>query len=158
MSLEQVQLRLRLTNDATILRKLKKNKAIKTDAKGEYFPIQFDGAVYYFRPGMVITVGKTVGKAMIRSSAVIMGDDIDGEFVAAVEEIGSYELGQETAPEEAAKATSCPICKQNCHTLPRLARHLMTQHTTDRADLYPSDEKPVKGLDDAPAETVDAES
>jgi hypothetical protein len=155
MSLEATQLRLRLTNDQSILKQLKKNRAIRTDAKGEFFPIQFDGYQYDFRPGKILTCNRSVGKALIRSSAVIMGDHLVGDYAAGIEEIGSYEIGVDQAPEDEAKATSCTICKLNCHTLPRLARHLMTQHQTDRADLYPENEKPVKGLDDV-AETEDA--
>ena len=148
MSLEYKQIRLRLTNDKEILKQLKRNHAIRTDEQGEVLVLQFDGHEYKFRPGKVLTVNHSTGKALIRSSNVIMGDQLVGPVVFGIEEIGSYELGLEQAPEDAAKATSCPICKLNCHTLPRLSRHLMTQHTKDRADLYPEDEKPIAGLDD----------
>ena len=152
MSLEYQQLKLRLTNDKEVLKQLKRNHAIKTDVKGDVLIIQFDGHEYQFRPGKVLTVGRNVGKSLIRSSGVIMGDHLTGDYAAAVEEIGSYELGVEQAPEDESRATTCPICKQNCFTLPRLARHLMTSHVKDRSDLYPTDEKPVAGLDDLPVE------
>ena len=147
MSIESTQVRLRLTNNQEILKQLKRNKAIRTDAKGEYLPIQFDGYQYDFRAGKVLTVGKSVGNALIRSSAVIMGDHLVGDYAAGVEEIGSYQLGVEQAPEDEAKATTCQVCKLNCHTLPRLARHLLTQHTKDRADLYPAEERPLPNED-----------
>src|SRR5271169_3159725 len=160
MPLEYTQLRLRLTNDKTVIKQLKRNRMLRTDEKGEVLVIQFDGHCYEFRPGKVLTVNRSVGKGLIRSSAIIMGEDqLTGDFSAAIEEIGSYELGVDQAPEDEARATTCPLCKQNCFTLPRLARHLMTAHTKDRADLYPEDEKPVKGLDDLqPVEPANADT
>jgi hypothetical protein len=143
MSVESTQVRLKLTNNKEILKQLKRNRSIKEDAKGEYFTIQFDSYEYVFRPGKVLTVNETIGKALIRSSAVIMGDHLTGDFLAGVEKIGSYEIGTEVAPEDEAKATTCNVCKLNCHTLPRLSRHVMTAHVKDRSDLYPEDEKPL---------------
>jgi hypothetical protein len=147
-TLEQTQVRLRLTKDQKVLAQLKKNRALKEDDKGLYLPIMFDGSVFYFRPHQTITVSQNIGNALIRSSAVIMGDHLVGEYAAAVEKIGSFELGVEPAPSESNK-TACPICNQPCYTFPRLARHLATAHA-EEADL--SD----KELETAKSKSVEA--
>lgn len=155
MSLEATQLRLRLTKDPIVIKQLKKNRAFRSDVEGEYFPIMFDGAEYRFRPGLPLNVGRQVGKALIRSSAVIIGDQLTGDFRAGIEEIGEFELGVE-APVERISTTACPICHQDCRTLPRLARHIMTCKVAkqQKPDLYdesvPEDTVEV-GAEDAEA-------
>lgn len=139
-SIETSQITLRLTKKPEILKQLKKNNILKTDKEGEYAVYQFDGKCFYFRPDKPVTIGHNAAKALIRSSAIIIGHPLTGDVVVAIDEIGHHELGQESSEEEATKQTQCPVCKKDCESLPKLARHLMSAHK-DRFDSEKAEDK-----------------
>lgn len=134
-SVETAQVRLTLTNDKKILKQMKANKVLRTDAKGDFYTRQFDAKTFTFRPGTILTVGKLVANGLYRESGIILDDHLTGEMVPCLVKVGEYELG-ERIPDTENPVTSCPICKQDCHSLPRLARHLLAKHRADRADLF----------------------
>ena len=150
-AIETSQVRLTLTSDKKVLRQMKNNKVLKTDAKGEYYVRQFDSKSFVFRPGTVLTVGKLVANGLFRDSAIILDDQLTGEMVPCIVKVGEYELG-ERIPDEDNPVTSCPICKQDCHSLPRLARHLLAKHKADRADLFNEEDEATE--DAVKAETA----
>lgn len=133
--IEAEQVRLRLTNSKELLKELKRHKALKTDAQGDKLVLQFDGQMFVFRPGIVVTVGARIAKALLRASSVVVGDDLTGEIKPTLETAGRFQLGEE-APEESNRVTICPVCKKDCYNLVRLAKHIQVAHRTDRPDLY----------------------
>lgn len=141
MSVEVKQIRLTLTDDKKTLKQMKLNKVLKMDAKGEVYTRMFDGSIFEFRPGQVLTLNKSIANGLFRDSIIILDDHLTGEMVPCLKKLGEYNLGIEVAPEEASRATSCPICKVDCHSIPRLARHLLAKHKSDRADLFPEEDK-----------------
>lgn len=125
MSLEPIQFEVGLTKDKSILNQLKKNKMWREDTEGPYLAIQFDAQEFKFRPGTVYTVGRTVGNALIRSSAVLIGTDpLSDPYLPYVVKIAEHQLGQTNVKKA---QFECPICHEDQKSAPRLARHLMDQ-------------------------------
>jgi hypothetical protein len=121
--LEGVQFVVTLTKRKEVLKQLRTNGLERKDAEGPYFSIQFDSKEFKFRPGVEFTVGKTVGHALIRSSAVLLGTDpLSDDFVPFVEKLDELSLGQPTAKKP---QFECPICHVDQKSGPKLARHLM---------------------------------
>lgn len=159
LSVETEQVRLRLTEDQETLdalrqrRRMKPNPHAKGRMKGvEELVIMFDGKPFHFAPGVVIVCGRRTANALRRDSAVIIGDDLTGEMVAAIEEIGKYDMSA-GYQEHRSTATTCPVCYKDQETLQKLAKHLQT-HREDRPDLFVDSEE-GKDLDARPVVTND---
>lgn len=122
-SLESIQFEVGLTSDKKILQQMRKNGVFRQDEFGPYASIQFDSQEFKFRPGKTFTVGRSVGNALIRSSAILLGDDpLSDPYLAFVEKKSETQLGQESKQKA---QFSCPICHEDQKSGPRLARHLM---------------------------------
>src|SRR5580765_7210929 len=135
-ALESVQFEVGLTKDKLILQQLRTNKLWRRDSEGDYLSIQFDAQEFKFRPGKTFIVGKSVGNALIRSSAVLLGTDpLSDPYVAFVEKLQESSLGQETVIKRKSQF-SCPICNEDQKSEPKLARHLMDKHP------HPKEESP----------------
>lgn len=142
--IETEQIRLKLTEEKDVLKEMKRRKVLKRDQKGDKYIVQFDAQEFTFRPGSTITVGRSVAKALQRSSAIIMGDDLTGDMVSVLVEAGSYKLGDEN---EGAALTRCPVCKKDMGSLTRLSRHISVAHKGERPDLYDDTKKPEPKTD-----------
>lgn len=126
--LESVQVTVGLTKNKEVLKQLRTNRMFRKDAEGEYLSLQFDGQEFRFRPNKKFVVGKAVANAMIRSSAVLVGNDaLSDPFLPYVEAIEEHDL----AKGESTSQFACPLCGVDTESAPRLARHLMTKHKDD---------------------------
>lgn len=136
MHIESEQVRLRLSGDKDVLEALRKRRRMDKDEKGQKLILQFDSRAFEFRPGRAITVNKTVADALIRSSAIIVGDDLTGEIRPALERLEIYRIGDEESGGARKSATTCSVCGTDCLSLPALAKHLEKAHIEERPDLY----------------------
>ena len=129
MAFETNQVRLKLKTDKAILQSLRRRKSLKKDEQGEKLILQFNGTEFTFRPGHTVTVGESVGRALLRSSHVIVGeDDLTGAYEPALEVIKSFRV-DEVPEEEARSKTQCPVCGTETYSLARLAAHINDKHT-----------------------------
>jgi hypothetical protein len=136
--MESNQIVLQLTENKDILAQLRKNKALKraTPEAPEVFTAQYDGKVFSFRKGVPVTLSASAAKALRRSSAVIVGASIDGEYMPALEMVDEFQLGEESATRRKS-LTMCPICLKDMKNIPNLAKHLSSKaHKEDRPDLF----------------------
>jgi len=145
--LESVQFKVGLTKNKDVLKQLRVNRMWRRDERGDYLSIQFDGQEFKFRPGVTFTVGKTVGNALIRSSAVIVGDDpLSDPILPYVEKINEFALGDEDKSSTTSNSSKfvCPFpeCGKDMETAPRLARHMMKAHKDEVGD----DDEDVKAV------------
>jgi len=101
---ETEQIVLRLTKNNEVLNQLRINKMMKKDDEGEFLIIQFNSAAYTFRPGKTIVVGRTLGNALYRSSAIIIGDHLVGDIQPSIERLRSFDLGGYS------EEFICPFC------------------------------------------------
>lgn len=130
-----------------ILKSLKANKVWKNDNHGPYVSVMFDGQEFKFRKkdqtGKLFTrtVGPTVANALIRGSAVIVGNDkLTGPIAPYLIKIGTRELSEgDSRP--VIGPTTCPICFTEQKSLGRLARHIGT-HKADHPELQDENEEP----------------
>jgi hypothetical protein len=133
--LEGIQFVVTLTKKKEILKQLRTNGMERKDAEGPYFSIQFDSKEFKFRPGVEFTVGKTVGNALIRNSAVLLGNDpLSDDFVPFVEKLNELSLGQPAAKKP---QFECPICHVDQKSGPKLARHLMDKKAHEQVEEEP---------------------
>ena len=139
MQVETAQLTLQLTNNKEVLKQLKKNKRLRSDSQGDVYLIQFDGKEIAFRPGVPVTLGYSIARALLRDSRIIIGDQLTGEVELALKEIGKSELGVASA-EQKKSPTTCNVCGVDKGSLDKLAKHLLSAHRRDSASLYSSDE------------------
>lgn len=133
---ELEQVRVSLTQDKEILSMLKTRKQFKKDKDGEYLPVVFNSSEIKFRPGRPLTVGRNVAECLVRSSYVIIGDDLTGDMVPALEALDGYNLDKfiEEGP-------VCEFCDKSFQTARALAHHMGRDH---REQLEgPKDEKPA---------------
>lgn len=145
MSIETTQVRLKLTDKKHVLDVLRKKKQFKKSVHGgEVYVRQFDGQIFEFAKGKVIDVPKNIANALRRDSAVNTGEDIDGEFEAALEVVSTYQLGE--TPEEKRKTTQCPICDRDTKSLVNLSRHLAVAHKNDRPELYVEEKTEIEPI------------
>lgn len=144
--METEQIKVRLTSDPTVLKQLKKNRAMQKDDISEKYVIQYDSRAFEFRPGRSITVGKNVANGLIRSSGIIIGDHLTGDLRAALIPVGKFNLGIEDPADERKRATTCGVCGYDCETLTRLSRHLIKKHG-DRKDLEQTTRGPAVPTD-----------
>jgi hypothetical protein len=122
--LEPIQFQVGLTKNPDVLKQLKKNKLFREDESGPYLALQFDAQEFKFRPGQTFTVGKTVGNALIRSSAVLVGTDpLSDPYFPYVEKLSESQLG--VVDKKRKSQFACPICGEDMKNGPKLARHLM---------------------------------
>lgn len=152
--LEAIQFQVTLTKDPRILKQLKINRMQREDVMGPYFSVQFDGQEFKFRPGQLFTVGKTIGNALIRSSAVLIGiDPLSDPYFPFVEKVKEVQLGQADVQSIKKSQFACPICGENMKSGPKLARHLMDKnaHKEDAqlVDEYVDDGDASDGSDEA---------
>lgn len=130
----------------SIIKTLKQNKLMKNDDHGPYVSVMFDGVDFKFRPkrGDQVyskTVGPTVAAGLRRSSGIIVGNDkLTGPIAPFLIEIGRTDLmGAAEEDGRTVTPTTCPVCREDQKTLPRLARHLM-KHYKDHPELVPSED------------------
>ena len=168
MQLEQTQVKLKLVdnkfnhfdseNGQTITGKdirqqLNKNGVWKNDSKGKYIGVQFDGHEFMFRDGEIIVVGATIARALIRSSRIIVGDQLTGAIVPFLEVVETYALGQASPSDR--PATACPICGEDQKTFPALARHLGKERKL-HPELFKEEKVDWDGDEETKPEEVEA--
>lgn len=167
-SLEPTQVRLGLSKEREVIKQLKINKLWREDKEGPYVALQFDGMEFRFRPGKVLTLGKSVANALYRSSQILIGPDyLNGPISTFLVKQGEFELGQEAAEEPKVSPTTCPICHEDQLTLPRLTRHLMSKHKDDPRMIETDEEEQnakaaegseIDGADDTEGVGADSQS
>jgi hypothetical protein len=64
-----------------------------------------------------------VARGLRRTSGVVVGEHIDGEIMAALDEKGKFNIGEEN-PIRRKLITSCPVCEKDMRSLQALAKHL----------------------------------
>jgi hypothetical protein len=133
-SIENQQVRLKLTEIPYILTALKKKRRLVQDPNtGEdVFTIQFDGVSFHFTKGKVITVGENAARCLQADAWVIVGDDLTGEITPVLENVGSFELGSGETVAPVSK-TVCPICNEDQVTLRGLLEHI-TEHEDEKLE------------------------
>jgi len=149
-----------------ILKALKSNRVWKNDNQGPYVSVMFDGQEFKFRQkkegkSFTRTVGPTVANALIRGSAVIVGNDkLTGPIAPYLIKIGVRELSEGDA-RPVVGPTTCPICFTDQKTLGRLARHI-AKHKNDHPELHDEnddlDENEQDSLDASDGSDVDGEA
>lgn len=138
-----------------ILKALRTNKVWKRDNVGPYVSVMFDGQEFKFRTKadnkgkpFTRTVGPTVANALIRGSAVIVGNDkLTGPIAPYLIKIGTREISEGDA-RPVIGPTTCPVCFTDQKTLGRLARHL-EKHKKDNPELFDPNEDVNDGLEES---------
>lgn len=137
-----------------VLKAMKNNRIWKTDKRGQYASIMFDGQEFKFyekkfnsgKP-FTRTVGPSIANALLRMSGVIVGlDKLTGPLAPYLIKVGVRELGEGDA-RPVVSPTTCPICFTDMKTLGRLARHI-SKHKKDHPELYDANDD--SELDDEP--------
>lgn len=123
MNLEMEQVRVTLTKDPEILAMLRTRKQMRKDKDGEYYPIVFNSSEIRFRPNRPLVVGKSVAESLIRSSFVIIGEDLTGDMTPVIESLDGYNLDK-FIEERAA----CEYCKEDFPTARALSHHMIRTH------------------------------
>jgi len=123
MSLELEQVRVTLTKDPEILSMLRTRKQLKKDKDGEYYPIVFNSAELRFRPNRPMVVGKSVAESLVRSSYVILGEDLTGDMTPVIESLDGYNLNKFIE-----ERSSCEYCSEDFPTARALSHHLIREH------------------------------
>ena len=135
--IESQQIVLQLTEDKQVLAQLRKNKKLVNKNGLDTYVGQFDGQIFEFKKGIPVTLNANVAKALRRNSGVIVGEHIDGEILAALDEKAKFQIGEEN-PIRRKLMTSCPVCEKDMRSLQALSKHLAVAHKEDRAELYVS--------------------
>jgi len=114
-----------------VLKQMESNRVWKNDRDGKYASVQFNGMEFKFRPGKTITVSKTVGDSLIRSSVIVIGDKKDfltNPGVPFLVKLEEHVLGTEMQAKY-----SCPDCHVDFENPAKLARHLMDPKAHEKA-------------------------
>jgi len=148
LALETQQVSLKIVDEAAVVgtadgdevsgkqiyRSMGNNKVWRNDARGKYVSLMFDGQEIKFRPGEIKTFSISVANALIRASAIIVGDKLTGEIAPFLQRVGYSDLAtNESKP--FASPTTCPVCGNDQHTLARLTRHIL-KHKKTHPELF----------------------
>lgn len=145
--IEGFQTVLRLSRKKDVLTQLRKNGALRKNKESgeEVMTLQFNSQTFDFSPDIQITVGKSIADALIRSSAVIVGDQLTGEIVPSIEAVTTYAAGRGLAQ------NTCPYCGEVKETPQSLGQHLLqfcpelkTQKTAPSKKIYLTDKDIAK--------------
>lgn len=131
MSFSMEQVRVALTKDPVLLDMLKKRKQMKRDKDGEYYPIAFNSAEIRIRPNTPIVLDKDTASSLIRSSYVIVGEDLVGDMTPVIEALDGFNLGDMIS-----ERFKCdfPMCDEDFPTAKALAHHMARNHAEELAD------------------------
>ncbi len=128
---EGQQIALRLTTDREVLDQLRRNKILVEDDEGEVLTLQFDSQTFRFRAGNTIALGKSMANALIRESAVIVGDpndpdyQITGDFRAGLDKVRSFDIGKGQAENVCTFCSETTDANGNLFTPSTLGYHMM---------------------------------
>lgn len=124
-----------------IHKQLTTNRVWKNDHEGKYVSVQFNAQEFQFRPASdkrgrtVLTFGKTVADALLRSSVILVGpkeDALTNPGAHFLQVVDSYEMGVE---KKNPSATICGLCGKDMQTFPRLTRHY-EKHKKTNPELF----------------------
>lgn len=132
-----------------------RRKVWRNDKEGKYVELMFDGRGYTFRPDTSMQMSKRMGEAFVKSSRIIVGkagEDLTAPFVPFIQIVDEFQMGEQ----KPLTPTSCPKCREECKTMPRLARHIMEKHGEEKDAGEVFRESRVRTTTDAP-DLVEAE-
>lgn len=132
ISVEGQQIALRLTTNKDVLEQLRRNKSLVKDENGEeVLTLQFNSQTFEFRHGNTIALGRSTAKALVRNSAVIVGDpndpdyQITGDFLAGLDEVRSFDIGKGQAENVCTFCSETTDANGNLFTPSTLGYHMM---------------------------------
>lgn len=148
MSIDSTQVKLQLTKNKDVLDAAKRRKAVYQDKdKCWVHRFQFDGQTFYAKQGVPIIFSKQVAECIQRNSWIIVGPDIDGEFMPLLEKVAEWKLG-EREPDGRNPETCCPICTEDQETPNKLWRHIRDVHNPQSAEAEGTKKTKVSIFDD----------
>ena len=142
MEMELDQVRLALNTEPEVMKILKRRGQFRKDEVSEYVPVVFNSAELRFRPKGNVIVGRTIARALMNSSQIIVGDDINGEltpYLTVLEEISlSAQLDERNKP-----TYQCEFCRIAPFISTReLARHVISEHSDELGSGEPAAPEP----------------
>ena len=108
---EGSQIVLRLTTNEEVLDQMRRNKVLVKNEHGEeVLVLQFDSKAYTFRRGTALVLGKSVANALIRDSAIIIGDPNDPDYQLTGEYRRALDTVRSINASEGVAQNICPHC------------------------------------------------